>query len=112
PIEPAFWRLLLEKLELDPAALPDPHDRARWPELRERLAAGFRTRTRDEWCALLEGTDACFAPVLTFGEARRHPHHVARGAFLDHADSSLPPELRPTPRLSATPGAPGPSPRW
>jgi alpha-methylacyl-CoA racemase len=109
PIEPHFWRLLLEKLGLDPDALPDREDPANWPALRERLAAVFRTKTRDAWCALLEGTDACFAPVLTFSEAAAHPHHRARGCFLP--DGALP-ELRPTPRLSRTPGEPGPSPAW
>jgi len=109
PIEPHFWSLLLAKLEIDPAELPDQHDRSRWPEVRERLASVFRTRTRDEWCALLEGTDACFAPVLTFGEAQHHSHNVARGAFL--ADAATP-ELKPTPRLDRTPGEPGPSPAW
>jgi alpha-methylacyl-CoA racemase len=109
PIEPHFWSLLLEKLGIDERELPDQHDRARWPEVRERLAAVFRTRTRDEWCALLEGTDACFAPVLTLGEARSHPHHLAREAFLSGVEV---PELRPTPRLDRTPGEPGRSPAW
>lgn len=108
PIEPHFYALLLEKMGLDPAELPDQNDRGRWPELRERFAAVFRTKTRDEWCALLEGTDACFAPVLNFTEARRYPHNAARGAFLP-GDA---PELRPAPRLDRTPGEPGPSPRW
>jgi alpha-methylacyl-CoA racemase len=109
PIEPQFWRLLLDKIGIDARELPDQHDRSRWPEVRERLAQVFRTRTRDEWCALLEGTDACFAPVLTFGEARSHPHHAARGVFLPGGEM---PELRPTPRLDRTPGEPGPSPAW
>lgn len=109
PIEPHFWALLLEKLGLDPAELPGQGDRERWPELRERLAAVFCTRTRDAWCALLEGTDACFAPVLTLGEVPAHPHNAARGAFL--AGEGMP-ELRPAPRLSRTPGGPGRSPRW
>jgi alpha-methylacyl-CoA racemase len=109
PIEPHFYALLLEKLGLDPATLPDQNDRARWPELRERLAAVFRTRTRDEWTALLEGTDACFAPALSLGEVAGHPHHVARQVFV--GDGPMP-ELRPSPRLSRTPGEPGPSPAW
>jgi alpha-methylacyl-CoA racemase len=109
PIEPHFYALLLEKLGLDPAALPDQNDRERWPELREKIAAVFRTRTRDEWCAELEGTDACFAPVLTLAEAQEHPHQRARGSF--RAGSPMP-EPAPAPRLSRTPGRPGPSPRW
>jgi alpha-methylacyl-CoA racemase len=108
-IEPQFYTLLLAKLGLDPAELPDREDRASWPALRERFAAVFRTRTRDEWCELLEGTDACFAPVLTFSEARSHPHHLARGAFVP--DQGMP-ELAPSPRLSRTPGRPGRSPHW
>jgi alpha-methylacyl-CoA racemase len=108
PIEPHFYALLLEKMGLEPAELPDQNDRARWPELRARFAEVFRTRTRDEWCALLEGTDACFAPVLTFSEARDYPHNAARGAFLPGEA----PALRPAPRLGRTPGEPGPSPRW
>lgn len=109
PIEERFWRLLLEKLGLDPDALPDRADPANWPALRERLAAVFRTETRDAWCELLEGTDACFAPVLTFSEAAAHPHHRARGCFVPGAAL---PELRPLPRFSRTEGEPGPSPDW
>ena len=95
PLEPHFWALLLEKLEIDPATLPAQYDQSGWPAVRERLAAVFRTKTRDAWCALLEGTDVCFAPVLTLGEALRHPHTVARGAVLRAEEY---PELQPTPR--------------
>lgn len=109
PIEPHFWALFLDKIGLRAADLPDQHDQSRWPELRDRIAAVLRTKTRDEWCALLEGTDACFAPVLTFGEAREHPHNVARKSFLAGRDV---PELLPTPRLDRTPGQPGTSPAW
>jgi alpha-methylacyl-CoA racemase len=109
PIEPHFYALLLGKMGLDPAKLPDQNDQAGWPELRERFAEVFLTKTRDEWCALLEGTDACFAPVLSFSEARDYAHNRARDAFLP--DTPLP-ELRPTPRLSLTPGEAGPSPAW
>jgi len=109
PMEPHFYALLLEKLGLDAADLPDQHDRARWPEMRERFAAIFRTKTRDAWSEILEGTDACYAPVLTLSEAREYAHNRARGVFLDGGDA---PELAPTPRLSVTPGEPGPSPAW
>lgn len=109
PIEPHFYALLIAKLGLDPATLPDQNDRARWPELRERFAAVFRTKTRDEWSALLEGTDACYAPVLGLGEVRDYAHHRAREVFI--GDGPMP-ELLPTPRLSRTPGDPGPSPGW
>jgi alpha-methylacyl-CoA racemase len=108
-IEPRFWALLLGKMGVDPATLPDQRDRAAWPAVREQLAAVFRTRTRDEWCVLLEGTDACFAPVLTLGEARMHPHAIARRAFIDGEGQ---PELLPTPRLSQTPGRPRRSPAY
>ena len=105
PIEPKFFALLLEKLGLDPAALPAQYDESGWPALHEAMADAFRTRTRDEWVELLEGTDACFAPVLSFAEAAEHPHNRARGAFVDQPDG--PPQLAPMPRLSRTPGSIG-----
>jgi alpha-methylacyl-CoA racemase len=106
PIEPHFYALLLEKMGLAGDDLPAQYDRARWPELKARFAEVFRTKTRDEWCALLEGTDACFAPVLTFDEARTYPHNVARDVFVDGST-----EIAVVPRLSRTPGDPGrPSP--
>ncbi|HET9441933.1 MAG TPA: CaiB/BaiF CoA-transferase family protein [Acidimicrobiales bacterium] len=77
-------------------------DRAAWPALKERLAAVFRTRTRDEWCSVMEGTEVCFAPVLALGEAPRHPHLVARGTFTEVAGVVQP---APAPRFSRTPGA-------
>jgi alpha-methylacyl-CoA racemase len=73
------------------------------PELRQSLEKLFKTRSRDEWCKLLEGTDACFAPVLTIEEAPRHPHNVARGAFVE-VDGVVQPA--PAPRFSRTPAAP------
>ncbi|MET0587918.1 MAG: CaiB/BaiF CoA-transferase family protein [Novosphingobium sp.] len=104
PIEPQFYALLLEKLGLSgDAEFDDPMDRDRWPGLKTRLGAVFRTRTRDEWCALLEDTDACFAPVLTLAEAPQHPHNVARGTFVE-ADGLLQPA--PTPRFLGTPAPP------
>ena len=109
PIEEQFWQIFLGKLGLDPKDLPPQLDEERWPELRKILAEVFLQRTRDEWCDLLEGTDACFAPVLNFSEARRHPHHRARGVFRDAPGM---PEMIPAPRLSRTPGKPGPSPAW
>jgi len=108
-IEPHFYAQLLDKLGLAAAELPAQDDTSHWSELRERFAAVFRTRTRDEWCAVLEGTDACFAPVLNFSEARQHPHNAARGCFLSGGDV---PELLPSPRLSDTPGNPPPSPAY
>lgn len=108
-IEPHFYALLLEKVGLDGADLPEQNDAAQWPLLRQRLAAVFRTKTRDEWCRILEGTDACFAPVLNFTEAMSHAHNTARGAFVSTGDV---PELLPTPRLSRTPGRPDRSPAY
>lgn len=106
-IEAQFWALLLARIGIEPGAMPGQWDRSAWPRMRERLAAVFRTRTREEWCALLEGTDACVAPVLTFEEARAHPHNVARRIFED--DGPVP-GVAPTPRLSRTPGRPRPAP--
>jgi alpha-methylacyl-CoA racemase len=109
PIEGHFYALLLAKLGLDANELPDRDDPTQWAALREQFAALFLTQTRDYWCELLEGTDACFAPVLSFTEARDHPHHVARGTFV--AGAAMP-EMIPTPRMDRTPGKPGPSPAW
>lgn len=102
PIEAKFYAQLLEKLEIDPATLPDQNDMNGWPEIKARFAEVFRTRTRDEWDAILEGTDCCYAPVLSFAEAEEHPHNVARESFVP-VEGSIP-QLRPMPRLSRTPG--------
>jgi alpha-methylacyl-CoA racemase len=109
PFEPRFYSLLLEKLGLADEDLPAQMDPAGWPALRERFAAVFRTRTRDAWCTLLEGTDVCFAPVLDFAEAVTHPHQQARKAFDTRGAAPAP---NPTPRLDRTPGTPGTSPAW
>ncbi|GIS99137.1 MAG: alpha-methylacyl-CoA racemase [Acidimicrobiales bacterium] len=82
-IEPQFYAELIEKLGLDPDDFADQHDRSRWPELKAKVAAVVITRTRDEWDAVLEGSDVCYAPVLTVSEAIEHPHHVARGTFVE-----------------------------
>src|SRR5215213_9253864 len=101
-LEPQFWAELLERVGLATEALPGQHDRAGWPLLRGRLAAVFRTRTREEWCRLLEGTDACVAPVLSLLEAPAHPHNRARATFVDVGGSLQP---APAPRFSRTPCA-------
>ena len=101
-IEPKFYAEFLERLGLGNEALPDQNDRAQWPLLRERFADVFRSRTRDEWCRAFDGSDACFAPVLTFREAAVHPHAVARGAHVALGDVQQP---APAPRFSRTPGA-------
>lgn len=87
-MEPAFWERLLAGLKLDPEALPDQFDRARWPELCDVLAAVFVSRTRDEWAADL--ADACVSPVLTIDEAPSHPHNVARTLFVPGNDGPVP----------------------
>ncbi len=104
-IEPQFYAELLRLtgLRADPE-LANQMDPALWPILKTRLEKVFRTKTRDEWCALMEGSDVCFAPVLTMSEAAEHPHNVARGTFIDVAGALQP---APAPRLSRTPGAVG-----
>jgi alpha-methylacyl-CoA racemase len=101
-IEPRFYAALLEGLALDPASLPRQMDRASWPAMKERFAACFALKTRDEWAAHFEGTEACVAPVLTPLEATRHPHNVARETFVEVAGTRQP---GPAPRFSRTPGA-------
>ncbi|MFN0118889.1 MAG: CaiB/BaiF CoA transferase family protein [Blastocatellia bacterium] len=98
-IEPQFYALLLEKSGLDDPAPRSYMDKQRWPELKERLAAAIKTKTRDEWCALMEGTDICFAPVLDLDEAPVHPHNVARGTFVTIDGVTQP---APAPRFSRT----------
>jgi len=99
-IEPQFHALLLEKTGLADAALPEQMDKDAWPVMKERLAAIFRTRTREEWCAIMEESDVCFAPVLSVAEAPRHPHAVARDAYIDIEGV---PQPAPAPRFSRTP---------
>src|SRR5947208_2841897 len=99
PIEGKFYAELLRRLDLDPAMLPPQTDRADWPQAQARLAALFKTRAREAWCDLLEGTDACFAPVLTTDEAPRHPHNAARGTYVE-IDGIVQPA--PAPRFSRT----------
>lgn len=102
PIEEKFFALLVEKLGFGTGELPAQNDRSKWEELRSRLAARFREKTRDEWTALLEGTDACFAPVLTMDEAPEHPHMKAREVYVDIDGVTQP---MPAPRFSRTPPA-------
>jgi len=98
-IEGKFYAELLRRLDLDPATLPPQMNREGWLEAKARLAALFKTRTRDEWCAILEGTDACFAPVLTTDEAPHHPHNAARRTYVE-IDGIVQPA--PAPRFSRT----------
>jgi alpha-methylacyl-CoA racemase len=101
-VEAKFYKILLEKLDLDPATLPDQLDKNHWPAMCETFAGKFRQKTRDEWCALMEGTDICFAPVLSFREAAEHPHNKARGSFVT-VDGIVQPG--PAPRFSRTPSS-------
>ena len=100
-IEAKFYEDLLQRLGLAGEALPQQLDRKGWPELRARFTQAFKSKTRAEWCAVFEGSDACFAPVLTFSEARRDPHNVARKSFVTVADVEQP---AAAPRYSRTPG--------
>jgi alpha-methylacyl-CoA racemase len=106
-IEPQFYAQLLEHTGLARVyaergeELPHQMDRSRWPELKERLAEIFAGRTRDEWCEVMEGTDICFAPVLSMDEATRHPHNVERATFVEVAGVTQP---APAPRFGRTPG--------
>jgi alpha-methylacyl-CoA racemase len=102
PLETPFYEQLVDALGLDQDECRGHLDPANWARLKPVFAARFRSRTRDEWCALLEGTDVCFAPVLTLAEAPLHPHNVARGTFTTH-DGVVQPA--PAPRFSRTPGA-------
>ena len=104
-LEPAFYQELIRRAGLDPGRFGAhglgayPTASPEWPRLKAELAEVFRSRTRDEWCVLLEGTDACFAPVLTVSEASQHPHNVARKAFVT-VNGVL--QNSPAPRFSAT----------
>ena len=106
-LEPQFYAKLLELMELDPAEFPQM-DRSRWPDLKQRFAAVFATKTRDEWAAILEPAEACATPVLGMGEAPGHPHNAARGSFVEVGGKLQP---GPAPRFSRTPsGVPAPPP--
>jgi len=99
-IEPKFFAELIRRLGLDPSAFPEQNDRSRWTETRKILASTFKTRSRDEWSELLQGSDACFAPVLALDEAPNHPHYRARGTFVE-IDGIIQP--RSALRFEATP---------
>jgi len=108
PIEARFYQQLLQHLDLDPQALGAQHDRAAWPQAKMLIAQRFKARTRAQWCELLEGTDVCFAPVLSFAEAPLHPHMQARGCFVE-VDGVVQPA--PAPRFSrSVPDLPKPPP--
>ena len=101
-LEPKFFAVLTERLGLDLSSLPAQYDRAMWPELRRRLADVISTRTRDDWAAELEGTDACAAAVLSLAEAPVHAHNAARGTFIEVAGV-----VQPAPAPGSLPRRPG-----
>jgi alpha-methylacyl-CoA racemase len=103
-IEPQFYAALLKGLGLDHGAMPAQNDRAHWAETATRFTDVFATRTRDEWCAIFDGTDACVAPVLGLGEVANHPHNRERALLVD-GEGGLEPAAAP--RLSRTPGVGG-----
>lgn len=108
-IEPPFYQLLLQKLGLEHLDAQLQYDQRQWPAARAEVAARIKQKTRDEWTALLEGSDVCFAPVLSLAEAARHPHQHARGNFVE-VEGKIQPASAP--RFARTPGpAPRPSPQ-
>ena len=107
-IEPQFYAILREKAGLSDAGFDAQMDAAKWPELKARLTEVFATKTRDEWCEIMEGSDVCFAPVLGLNEALEHPHNAARGTFIEVDGHPMP---APAPRYSGTKNsAPRPAP--
>ena len=105
-LEPQFYETLCRLAGLEAPEFRERSDRKRWPHLRQEMQAVFKTRTRTEWCAILEGSDACFAPVLGLREASTHPHMAHRNSFVE-CDGVLQPA--PAPRFSRTPSAIQPS---
>ena len=101
PIEPQFYAELLQRCGIEDQAFSQQLKSAQWPDLKTKLQALFVNRTRAQWCELLEGTDVCFAPVLSMGEAPEHPHNKARGTFTEFNGVVQP---APAPRFSRTPG--------
>ena len=107
-LEPKFFAELAQRIGLDERFVKRQHDRKLWPEMREAIARIMKTRTRDDWCTLLEGTDACFAPVLSLTEAPLHPHAASRNAFIT-LDGVVQPA--PAPRFGrSAPDTPRPAP--
>lgn len=98
-IEPQFYDLLLQHSNVDREEFSEQMNREKWPSLRTNLEQLFKTKTRDEWCEIMEGTDICFAPVLSVWEAPSHPHNTARNAFVEMDGITQP---APTPRFSRT----------
>ena len=100
-IEPQFYAALLEKLGEDAAHFRNQWDMQNWPAMKEQMAQVMKRRTREEWDAVFADADVCYAPVLAMSEVRHHPHHQARGTFVDDGEFWQP---APAPRFSRTPG--------
>ena len=100
-LEPQFYALLLEKCEISEDSFKEQLDQASWPIKREKMEAIFKTKTREEWCKIMEGSDVCFAPVLDLSEAPDHPHNKARKTYLNFQGVTQP---APAPRFSRTQG--------
>ncbi|MBC7985014.1 MAG: CoA transferase, partial [Candidatus Obscuribacterales bacterium] len=98
-IEPQFYAEFLQRMTIDDPEFSRQYDASLWPALKLKLAAQFKTKTRDQWCAVLAGSDACFAPVLDMEEAPQHVHNRARGTFIE-IDGVMQPA--PAPRFSRT----------
>jgi alpha-methylacyl-CoA racemase len=101
-IEPKFYAELLRLTGLEGQEMPRQMDRAAWPALKEKIKAIFKTKTRDEWCRIMEGSEVCFAPVLSMAEAPNHPHNQHRNTFVEVGGVKQP---APAPRFSRTPSA-------
>ena len=99
-IEPQFYKLLLQLTDLEGVELPKQSERGKWSEMTERLTGIFKTKTRDEWCKLMEGSDVCFAPILSMSEAMKHPQNTERDSFIT-VDGI--PQPAPAPRFMRTP---------
>jgi alpha-methylacyl-CoA racemase len=100
-IEPQFYAALMEKLGEEAEHFQNQWDMDGWPAMKEKMADIIRRKTRDEWDTVFENVDVCYAPVLSISEVSQHPHHQARGTFVDHGDYWEP---APAPRFSRTPG--------
>ena len=98
-IEPQFYALLLKHSGIDDPEFQAQHDRTKWPDFKKKITEVFKTKTREEWCEIMEGSDVCFGPVLTMGEALEHPQNVARKTFVEIEGV---PQPAPAPRFSRT----------
>ena len=108
-IEPQFYALLLKHTGVDDPDFQNQHDQTKWPAFKGRLTEVFKSKTRAEWCQMMEGSDVCFAPVLSLDEAKDHPQNKARNTFVEVEGVMQP---APAPRFSRTsPETPKPTPR-